>query len=115
MVAGVEQSPLPPTALWRPKVPFSDKKEKEPVNEAQQDTALLPLDLDQQPGFATEDDNRDSVCVALPVARQLHGSQQIQRWREVDSNFWYRGTKAVDFRSIPGIAGVSAGLLNDTT
>jgi hypothetical protein len=26
-----------------------------------------------------------------------------------------RGTKAVDFRSIPGIAGVSAGLLNDTT
>ena len=37
------------------------------------------------------------------------------RWREMDSNFWYRGTKAVDFRSIPGIAGVSAGLLNDTT
>jgi hypothetical protein len=30
----------------------------------------------------------------------------------MDSNFWYRGTKAVDFRSIPG---VSAGLLNDTT
>jgi hypothetical protein len=26
-----------------------------------------------------------------------------------------RGTKAVDFRSIPGIAEVSAGLLNDTT
>jgi len=22
----------------------------------------------------------------------------------MDSNFWYRGTKAVDFRSIPGIA-----------
>ena len=38
-----------------------------------------------------------------------------RRWREMDSNFWYRGTKAVDFRSIPGIAGVSAGLLNDTT
>jgi hypothetical protein len=33
----------------------------------------------------------------------------------MDSNFWYRGTKAVDFRSIPGIAGASAGLLNDTT
>ena len=29
----------------------------------------------------------------------------------MDSNFWYRGTKAVDFRSIPGIAGVSAGAL----
>jgi hypothetical protein len=29
----------------------------------------------------------------------------------MDSNFWYRGTKAVDFRSIPGIAGVSAGPL----
>ena len=27
------------------------------------------------------------------------------RWREMDSNYWYRGTKAVDFRSIPGIAG----------
>ena len=33
----------------------------------------------------------------------------------MDSNFWYRGTKAVDFRSIPGIVGVSAGLLNDIT
>jgi hypothetical protein len=27
-------------------------------------------------------------------------------WREMDSNFWYRGTKAVDFRTIPGIAGI---------
>jgi hypothetical protein len=43
------------------------------------------------------------------------GSHLTPRWREMDSNFWYRGTKAVDFRSIPGIAGVSAGLLNDTT
>ena len=43
------------------------------------------------------------------------GSQWTLRWRDMDSNFWYRGTKAVDFRSIPGIAGVSAGLLNDTT
>jgi len=25
-------------------------------------------------------------------------------WRGMDSNFWYRGTKAVDFRSIPGMA-----------
>jgi hypothetical protein len=33
-------------------------------------------------------------------------SSQTRRWREMDSNFWYRGTKAVDFRSIPGIAGV---------
>jgi hypothetical protein len=33
----------------------------------------------------------------------------------MDSNFWYRGTKGVDFRSIPGIARVPAGLLNDTT
>ena len=23
----------------------------------------------------------------------------------MDSNFWYRGTKTVDFRSIPGMAG----------
>lgn len=44
-----------------------------------------------------------------------HGtdSSQTPRWREMDSNYWYRGTKAVNFRSIPGIAGVSAGLLND--
>ena len=28
----------------------------------------------------------------------------------MDSNFWYRGTKAVDFRSIPGIAGGSGAL-----
>jgi hypothetical protein len=33
----------------------------------------------------------------------------------MDSNYWYRSTKAVDFRSIPGIARVSAGLVNDTT
>jgi len=33
----------------------------------------------------------------------------------MDSNYWYRGTKGVDFRSISGIAGVTAGLLNDTT
>jgi hypothetical protein len=33
----------------------------------------------------------------------------------MDSNFQYRGAKAADFRSIPGIAGVSAGFLNDTT
>ena len=25
----------------------------------------------------------------------------------MDSNYWYRGTKAVDFRSIPGMAGGS--------
>jgi hypothetical protein len=33
----------------------------------------------------------------------------LEGWREMDSNFWYRGTKAVDFRGIPGIAGASAG------
>jgi hypothetical protein len=33
----------------------------------------------------------------------------------MDSNFRYRGAKAADFRSFPGIAGVSAGLLNDIT
>jgi hypothetical protein len=43
------------------------------------------------------------------------GSHETRRWREMDSNFRYRGAKAADFRSIPGIAGVSAGLLNDTT
>ena len=33
------------------------------------------------------------------------GSHKTHRWSEMDSNFWYRGTKAVDFRTIPGIAG----------
>jgi len=28
----------------------------------------------------------------------------------MDSNFWYRGTKTVDFRSIPGIAGIGGAL-----
>jgi hypothetical protein len=49
------------------------------------------------------------------AGRSGPGSQMTLRWREVDSNFWYRGTEAVDFRSSPGIAGVSAGFLNDTT
>jgi len=31
------------------------------------------------------------------------------RWREMDSNFSYRDTRAVDIRSIPGIARASAG------
>jgi len=35
-------------------------------------------------------------------------SLQTRRWREVDSNFWYRGTKARDFHNIPGIAGGSS-------
>jgi hypothetical protein len=34
----------------------------------------------------------------------------------MDSNFWYRGRKAVDFRSIPGMAVDRRGsLLNGTT
>ena len=49
-----------------------------------------------------------------PSSRGTESSLTL-RWREMDSNYWYRGTKAVDFRSIPGIARVSAGLGNDTT
>jgi hypothetical protein len=37
------------------------------------------------------------------------GSHLTRRWRELDSNFRYRGTKAVDLRSIPGMTGASAG------
>ena len=33
----------------------------------------------------------------------------LLRRREMDSNYWYRGTKAVDFRSIPGIWGYRRG------
>jgi hypothetical protein len=46
--------------------------------------------------------------VAL-LRRQPHSSLLTRRRREMDSNFWYRGTKAMDFRSIPGIARASAG------
>jgi hypothetical protein len=59
----------------------------------------------------------DPYKMICPAAQRPpeSSSQWTPSWREMDSNFWYRGTKAVDFRSIPGIAGVSAGLLNDTT
>ena len=42
------------------------------------------------------------------------GETRTVCWRETDSNFWYRGINAVDFRSIPGIAGEMAGLLSTT-
>jgi hypothetical protein len=38
--------------------------------------------------------------------RRGTGSLLTRRWREMDSNFWYRGTKTVDSRSIPRIAGI---------
>ena len=51
-----------------------------------------------------------------PHTRRTHAGLLLTLcWREMDSNYWYRGTKAVDFRSTPGIARVSAGLGNDTT
>jgi hypothetical protein len=51
----------------------------------------------------------------LRYRKEKSGERPTVCWREMDSNFWYRGRKAVDFRSIPGIAGVSAGFGNDTT
>ena len=41
------------------------------------------------------------------ISFAAHGLKicETLRWREMDSNFRYRGTKAVDFRSILGIAG----------
>jgi len=30
-----------------------------------------------------------------------------QRWREMDSNFWYRSRKARDFQNIPEAAGTA--------
>src|SRR5262249_49114997 len=63
------------------------------------------------------------IYSAVAIGRRAGGRSAVQEpkvrmtlsWREMDSNFRYRGTKAVDFRSIPGIAGVSTELLNDTT
>jgi hypothetical protein len=54
-------------------------------------------------------------AIGSRAEKRNSGSQWTPHWREMDSKSWYRGTKAVDFRSIPGIAGVSAGLVNDTT
>jgi hypothetical protein len=41
----------------------------------------------------------------MPIGNRDRGSQ-TPRWRETDSNFWYRGTKAVDFRSIRASQGI---------
>ena len=47
------------------------------------------------------------LCAAARAGlRPLRGSLLTLRWREMDSNFWYRGTKTVDSRSIPRIAGI---------
>jgi hypothetical protein len=43
------------------------------------------------------------TATGLPNSSGTESSQTL-RWREMDSNFRYRGTKAVDFRSIPGMA-----------
>jgi hypothetical protein len=42
------------------------------------------------------------------------GSHETRRWREMDSNFWYRGTKTVDSGSIPRIAGMGRTLKRST-
>ena len=46
--------------------------------------------------------SRAAISSAKPPSPKS-SSQRTLRWGEMDSNFWYRGTKAVDFRSIPGI------------
>jgi hypothetical protein len=52
---------------------------------------------------------REIRCkLAVRGSRGTEGLQTL-RWREMDSNFRYRSTKAVDFRSIPGIGRASAG------
>ena len=44
-------------------------------------------------------------------AASMRSSFLTPRWREMDSNFRYRGTKAVYFCSIPGVAGGIGGAL----
>ena len=82
---------------------------------------LRPVELQEATGIESKPAFREAfqrrrwlVPVAGPFDVRT-GVRATLRWRKMDSNFWYRGTKAVDFRSIPGIAGVSVGLLNDTT
>src|SRR6516162_5027604 len=44
-------------------------------------------------------------CEAFPLRCRKFGDSL--RWREMDSNFWYRGRKARDFRNIPEAAGMA--------
>jgi hypothetical protein len=56
----------------------------------------------------TEADPEGVIGTASANATGWRKSLQTPRWREVDSNLWYRSTKARDFRRIPGIAGGSS-------
>src|SRR5262249_49950595 len=51
---------------------------------------------------------------AAPAARGTDGLR-THRWREMDSNRWFRDTNTRDFRSIPGIARIDGAVLNGTT
>ena len=43
------------------------------------------------------------------IPNKARGTESLQTlsWREMDSNFWYRGRKARDFRNIPEAAGTA--------
>jgi hypothetical protein len=74
---------------------------------------LTELTLD--PPEATSDQSGAPLLAPLgattrPKGSPGNGSFLTRRWREMDSNLWYRDTKAVDFRSIPSIAGIGGAL-----
>ena len=60
-------------------------------------------------GDHRRDNDRLAYDWRLPFGLGTESSHDSLCWGEMDSNFQYRGTIALDFRSIPGIAG-SAGL-----
>ena len=75
---------------------------------------LADLPLTKVDGRQTEFTVRATSCARHLGCRTDHpelgsSSHWTLRWREMDSNYRYAAQKAVDFRSIPGIAEVSAG------
>ena len=67
-----------------------------------------PLDAGGQVQASNHCKLLSSKAISKAASPKL-SSQRTPRWREMDSNYWYRGTKAVDFRSIPGIWGYRRG------
>ncbi len=70
--------------------------------------AIGSLDREVTPLIVAEKCLAPLAPEGRPLTFRRDGSLLTYRWREMDSNLWYRCTKARDFRRIPGIAGGSS-------